>query len=310
MVQVMVAAGVRLDHAWTRLGGGFGDPLRSWSRDVLVRLIEAAGSRGVEALVIVGDLLDRDTVIPDTVDHAAHALAAFPGPVLIVPGRSDWVGGVGGPYDIDMWQPNTTIWRSADYGPWDVAPDLWISAWTSPAASQPRVPHDANGATLLRASAGDGVGLAVPDLVHEPGEAGGSVLILDTRTRSVETLEIPGQPGQILEVDVSAVESTAELAEAIAAASSTGSAEAVLMRLTGQLAARVLLPGFGGPELPPLTVLDLDSLQFRQLEVEAGDRSAQAEFVRALAGAGTSSMERHQTIALGLVALAETATRA
>lgn len=327
MVQIVVAAGLHLDRAWTQLGVGFGEAMRGWSRDALVRLVEAAGSRDAAALVIAGDLLDRATVVPDTVEYAANVLGAFPGPVLIVPGRSDWIGG-SGPYDLDLWYANTAIWRSSEFGEWGKAPGLWISAWTNPAATSPRVPGEAVGGTLLRAAAGDvaaqvpsgsrfittgpvrtEVAVVVPDLVHQPADLGGSVLVVDTEQGAIDSLAFPGQPGSVVELDVTRAETTDEFARALAAAVRGGN-DPVVLRLVGELAPQVLLPGFGGPDLPARVVMDVDSLQFRQLDVDTSDRSARAEFVRAMAGAGSAGLERHQTIALGLVALAETATGA
>jgi hypothetical protein len=245
----------------------------------------------------------------------------------MVPGRSDWIGGVG-PYELDLWQPNTCIWRSAAFSAWDELPSLWVSAWTNPAAVSPRIPHDADGQTLLRASAVDcvdrlplgswlittgareaGAAIVVSDLVHHPDEAGGFALVFDSDNRHVDSVPIPGQPGSLVELDVTAVATTDQLEAALATAVSSGE-EPVMLRLVGELAPRVLLPGFGGPDLPPEVVMNFDYLQYGQLMVEVGDRSAQAEFVRAMAVNGADALALHQTTALGLTALAETATGA
>ncbi|PRC48501.1 hypothetical protein C6A85_79515, partial [Mycobacterium sp. ITM-2017-0098] len=67
----------------------------------------------------------------------------------------------------------------------------------------------------------------------------------------------------------------------------------------------VLLPGFSGPDrdLPNEVVLDVDSLSFATPSVDPADRSARAEFLRAMTYANTSELQRHQTTALGLAAL-------
>jgi hypothetical protein len=321
----MVVAGVHLDRAWSQLGTQFGHELRRWSRDTLAHLVGMAGNRGVTSLILAGDLLDRETIVPDTIDYAGKVLGAFPGSALIVPGRSDWIGGAG-PYELDLWQSNTTIWRAAEFGQWDAMPSLWASAWTSPAACAPRVPDNPESLILLRPAATDLAGQLPPgsrqrlittgalpaegltvlrDVVHEPEEAGGSVLIVDSATGSVEYLSIPGQPGSQIRVDVTGLGTTERLGTALGMALK-GAGGPIIVRLTGELAPRVLLPGFGGPELPPGAVTNLGALRYGQLELDSADRSAEAEFVRAAAASGAGDLERHQAIALGLTALAET----
>jgi len=325
MSRAMIAAGVHLDRAWSQLGTQFGHELRRWSRDTLVHLVELAGNRGVTSLILAGDLLDRETIVPDTVDYAGKVLGAFPGSALIVPGRSDWIGAAG-PYELDIWQPNTTIWRTAEFGPWDPVPSLWVSAWTSPAGSAPRIPDKPESLILLRPAAADLAGqlppgsrqrlittgalpaeglTVLPDIVHEPEEAGGSVLIVDSATGGIEYLSIPGQPGSLVQVDVTGFDATEQLATALSMALQ-GTSGPVVLRLIGALAPRVLLPGFGGPDLPPGAVTNLGSLRYGQLELDSADRSAEAEFVRAAAASGAGDLERHQAIAFGLTALAET----
>ena len=111
-----MVAGVNLDRAWTDLGTGFGNPLRRWSRDVLATVVDEAHRLGIETIVIAGDLFDRSTVLPDTVDYAAKVLGGFRGSVLIAPGRSDWIGGVS-PYAYQDWAGNTTSGMPLSFGP-------------------------------------------------------------------------------------------------------------------------------------------------------------------------------------------------
>jgi hypothetical protein len=90
---------------------------------------------------------------------------------------------------------------------------------------------------------------------------------------------------------------------AAAAESAITSPGPLVLRLHGTLGPTVLLPGFGGPALPPEVVLDLNSVTFGALTVEDSDRSARAEFLRAMGNTRTLDLQRHQTTALGLAAL-------
>src|SRR3954470_24870535 len=90
MTRIIVVAGVHLDRAWPELGNTFGNALRLWSREVLARLVDEARRRDAEAIVIAGNLMDRSTVLPETVEYAATVLGSFPGRVLVAPGSTDW----------------------------------------------------------------------------------------------------------------------------------------------------------------------------------------------------------------------------
>jgi hypothetical protein len=323
-LELMIVAGVHLDRAWAHLGIRFGAVLREWSREALARVIDEAHRQSIETLVIAGDLLDRSTALPATVDYAAKVLASFRGTVLIAPGRSDWVGGFG-PYDLQEWAANTHIWSAADYQPSPQVPMVWASAWTAPAGSAPRAPDAPGPRVLVRAgmdesdlgraairrddllvTTGTAVGesiLTVPDLVHDPRVEGGCAVIVDggDPTKPVRQVELPAQPGGLEELDVTRHESTDALATTLEDA--VKKQGPLLLRLVGELAPSVLLPGFGGPELRAGVVLDLDSLRYAQAVPDRSDRSARAEFLRAMASRRTGDLERHQTTAIGLAAL-------
>ncbi|MET8838061.1 hypothetical protein ABZV78_29700 [Micromonospora sp. NPDC004540] len=323
-MDLMIVAGVHLDRAWSQLGGPFGVALRQWSRDVLARVVDEAHRRNVGALVIAGDLLDRATAVPATADYAAKVLGTFRGNVLITPGRSDWIGGAG-PYGFQDWPTNTYIWSAAEYEPSPTVPMVWASAWTSPAGSSPRVPDAAGPRVLVRAGMGEadldrlnmrhddlhittgtamaGKILTVPDLVHDPRAAGGYALIVDgdDPNRPAERVDLPAQPGRLVEIDVARLQTTDALAASIDSALEVEGP--LLVRLTGTLAPTVLLPGFGGPELPPGVVVDLDPLAYGRATPDSTDRSARSEFLRAMVDIRTNELERHQTTALGLAAL-------
>lgn len=321
---MMIVAGVHLDHAWTGLGASFGSALRDWSRHILAVVVEEANSRKAGTLLIVGGLFDRSYALPKTVDHAAQILGTFKGNVLIVPGRSDWIDG-GSLYSTHKWAPNTYIYSESDYRTGQLAASVWASAWTSPAGFAPRVPDAPGPRVFVRAglsetdlaqlsigpddlvvttgATADDEILNVVDLVCDPRGVGGFALLIDGAepTKPARRVDLPGQPGSLAELDV-----TDEMsADSLAAAIETVLTPQVplLLRLLGTLAPGVLLPGFGGPELPPEVVLDLDSLSFAMPSVDDRDRSARAQFLRAMADADATELHRHQTAALGLAAL-------
>lgn len=305
-MDVMIVGGVHLDHAWADLGARFGSALRDWSRQVLALVVEEANRHSAGLLLIAGDLFDRSYALPATIDYASQILGTFAGDVLIVPGKSDWVDRTS-LYRTHKWAPNTSICSSFDYQSCAAAPTVWVSAWTSPGGSAPRVPVVPEPRVLVRAGMADnddGI-LTVHDLVHDPREPGGFALLINSANpeESPRRIDLPSQPGALVDVDVTNATSTDALDIALAAALTPGSPS--LLRLIGTLAPGVLLPGFGGPDrnLPPEVVLDLDFLSFATPPLDATDRSARAEFLQAMAYANIPELERHQTIALGLAAL-------
>lgn len=304
----MIVSGVHLDHAWAGLGTHFGSALRDWSREVLALAVEEANRRNAGVLLVAGDLFDRSFALPATVDYASQILGTFSGDVVIVPGRTDWIDGTS-LYSTQEWASNTTICSSSDYQSCSAASTLWVSAWTSPGGSAPRVPVAPGPRVLVRAGMADDGFLAVPELVHDPREPGGFALLIDSATPNAPALQVDltGQPGSLVDVDVTDLLDTDALADAVDAVLTPGSP--LLLRLLGTLAPGVLLPGFSGPErnLPPGVVLDLDSLHFATASLDPADHSARGEFLHAMAYANTAELQRHQTTALGLAALAASA---
>lgn len=303
-MDIMIVSGIHLDHAWIGLGARFGSALRGWSREVLARVVQEANTRSAGMLVIAGDLFDRSFASRATVDYASQMLGTFSGDVVIVPGRSDWIDGTS-LYNTHTWASNTSICSSSEYEPLTAATTVWASAWTSPGGSVPPVPSGVEPRLLIRAGGADGA-LYVPDLVHDPRQSGGSVLLIDSAEprQPAQHLELSGrQPGSLVDVDVTDAGSTDDLDYTLEARVMPGNP--LLLRLLGTLAPGVLLPGFGGPDrnLNPEVVLDLDCLSFAMPTVDPADHSARAEFIRAMTYANTPELQRHQTIALGLAAL-------
>jgi hypothetical protein len=330
MTRTMMIAGVNLDKAWTDLGPGLGAALRDWSRQVLALTVDEAGRRGAELLVVLGGLVDRSAALPDTVDYAAQVLGSFSGQVLVVPGPADWTDG-NGLYALQAWAPNTTVLNSASFELVVGQPGVMASAWTSPVGSTPRLVPDATGParTLLRPSltqdqaeklrdhgrvattgAASEAVLSVPDLVRAPGTEGGWGLIIDLDEADAEgeRVHLPQQPGRTTSLDMSGLRDPAEFAEALTTVGQE--AGPVVVSLTGSLGPSMLLPGFGGPEIPTAVVLDLSGLRYAVETPEPSDRSTRAEFLRAMSTTRGDERERHQTTALGLRALESSAVGA
>lgn len=326
-MQMVIVSGVHLDRAWAGLGAPFGSALRDWSRHVLALVVEEANHRNAEILLIAGGLVDRSYALPATIDYASQLLGTFCGNVLVVPGKSDWIVS-GSLYSTHKWSPNISICSASDYQPSVAAASVWVSGWTSPAGLAPPIAHGPGPRMLVRpgmaesdldrlsigpddlivttgATVAEGV-LTVPDLVHDPRQAAGFGLLIDSAelTKPAQRIDFPSPPGLSVEVDVTNETSTAELAAAIEVVLTPGTP--ILLRLLGTLAPGVLLPGYGGLELPPEVVLDLDPLSFATVSVDDVDRSARAEFVRAMANASIAALQQHQTTALGLAALEAT----
>jgi hypothetical protein len=323
-VNTMIVAGVHLDNAWRELGGEFGRALRAWSRDVLSHTISESNRRGVETLIIAGDFFNRSFALPATIDVVVQLLETFSGSVLIAPGKADWIDAAS-LYRTRPWPANTFIWSEPEYRPSELVPSVWASAWTSPSGSSPRLP-DATGPRLVvragmaeaelgrvatsppdlfvttGAAVAEGI-LTVPDLVHDPRTPGGFALLVDSEdpTSAAERVELPGRPGILVELDVTAIPDTDAFGAALESALAPN--DLVVLRLEGTLSPAVLLPGFGGPELPAGVVLDRSAVTFGEQTVEDSDRTARAVFLRAMAHARTSGVQRHQTTALGLAAL-------
>lgn len=313
MTRIAVVAGVALDRAWPTLGPAHGTALRDRSRSSLIQLVEESTVRGAESIVVLGGLISRATVMPETLAYAAAILESFSGTVHVAPGPEDWWGG-GGPYEIVAWPDNVHFWTSPTFEPAPGEPRLWGSACTSSLPSMPRVPRDvSDGPARVLARAGlspadldrmptRDLVLTVPDLVAAPGNGGGSFLMVDlSEGVVVDVVELPGQSGAVVDLVVDDLETTAELGAALTAASTD--AGPVVVRLSGALAPRVLLPGMGGPDLAWGQVLDVDALTYAVQTTEPTDRSTRAEFLRAMAASRGDDRERHQTTALGLAAL-------
>ena len=327
MSRVFVVSGVHLDRAWTDYPSGVGSTLRAWSREILPSVVQQAAMSEASTLLVLGDLLDRDNVSPDTIEYAAATLGRFAGSVVIAPGQRDWFGD-SGPYEVGTWMENTTIWSSEAFTESAEMPGLYGSAWTAADSPSPRAPDAAashtrvwaraqmaqlpsSGGTDLALTSGQALevkdgAFVVSQLVHEPqyGQSGGLVLDVGGIDIAAQIVSLPSQPGSAVELDTSRL-LTQERFDAALVKAARATAP-VVIRLTGVLPQGVLLPDFNQFQLPDNVHVDLAQLHFSTTTPDLGDHSMQAEFLRSVQAMEWEALDRHQTIALGLQALAST----
>lgn len=323
---MFIVSGLHLDRAWPDLGPAFGKAWRSWSRTLLSEVVERAQRLEADTILVLGDLVDRETVLPDTLDFATQTLGSFPGTVLIVPGRRDWAGDAG-PYERAAFADNTEVWSTESYSELPAAPGVFGSAWTSPSpvrepprpggpattrriwvrADSESVPLTVEATDDLLITSGptvridEGV-LVAPQLVGEPGAVPrGLVMDLGEEAAAARIVRLSEPPGSRVDLDVTALTSTQALDQALD--SVDRGHNPVLLSLVGTLAPGVLLPGSGGPVPGEAVHLNLSALTYADPPRRSGDHSMVAEFLRAMAESPDDARTRHQVTALGLRAL-------
>ena len=108
--------------------------------------------------MVVGDLMDRSTVLPETVEYAAAVLGSFPGHVLIAPGPPTG-SAMAAPMSSARGPQISTSGRTPRFEPAPAMPTMWGSAWTSPSSRAPRPADDGRDGglrTLVRAGLSEG----------------------------------------------------------------------------------------------------------------------------------------------------------
>lgn len=324
MTRVLAVHGVGLDRAWPELGHEHGELMRGWSAELLAEAVQAAAREEVDALVVAGDLFDRATATPSTVEYAAAVLGSAGVPVVVVPGQRDWYGD-GSPYVHSSWPASVRIAANAAFEP--VLDDrIWVSAWTGPTSQLPATPAGSEGpALLVRPSVAGATEVAerLPHGLHlltsgeqHDDEGWTSVAPLASLERAMGVLLVdvaedhrPGAarvplgepPVLLVELDVTGLGSEEQLREALVAAAD----RPALIRLMGELAVEVLPPALHAEPLPPHLVVDETELTFADPRITPDDRTTRAELLRGLAGLGLERRRLHVSTALGLRALAE-----
>lgn len=325
MDRMLVVSGLHLDRAWTRRGPRIGDALRQWSSALLGQLVEAAREHEADGLVVVGDLFDRSSTLPSTMEYAAAVLQSFGGPVIIVPGIGDWYGGAS-PYSYGTWPSNVQIATTTAFSAMEAEGIVWASAWTSPVARSVALPADVGGLLLVRPSVAEPAGLSaqLPDHVHlltsgeqhaeadgyavvrplvEVGHTEATALLLDLRGGALTTQQVSLGPSPVRTavVDLGRVVDDQEAFDVVCAQAADG--EPTVVRAVGVLPAAVLPPSLLEPRWPDHLLVDEGGLEYASPAADADDRTTQGEFMRAMAEIAATPRERHIATALGLQAM-------
>ena len=331
---LLAVAGLALDRAWPELGPVRGAQRRDESRAALVQLADAA-RRGVDALVVAGDLLDRRSVEPATLDLLVRLFEAIAVPVVIAPGTLDWYSD-DSPLATTDWPANVHVVTDPSGEPIELSTGLviWASAVTSPllvrlsipgpgvasASGQVAVVHGTEpvqDADLDAAGVAHAV-VAVPDVTAStrratstgaavPTQLGASwpscavSLILDAEGRLLgrDVLPLPVTALTVVEVDAEACLTSEQLRGAVQKAADAG---AGAVRLTGRLASGVLLPHLL-PDSPPDIEVDATAVDHELSRPPDDDFTTAAAFLRDLTAREGPPADRHQAAALGLLAL-------
>ena len=107
---------------------------------MLAQVVDVAQTSGADAIVIVGDLFDRSTVLPSTVEYTAKVFESFSGRVHVAPGIKDWYGD-DCPYVYGPWGTNTRAWTTATFTSADSDDATLLgSAWTARSIASPATP--------------------------------------------------------------------------------------------------------------------------------------------------------------------------
>lgn len=317
--RIAVVAGVFLDRAWPDLGPIAGRERREQTLPALLAAVRVAREQQAHALVVLGGLASRTTVMPTTLQDAWRALQAFDGPVVVVPGPDDWWDDQS-PYALMPPPSNVTIATNRDQRVEAAGLAFAVSAVTSPGGT----------ATFPRSAAGDATVIALPtwiDRLPSVGSSAGLVLVatdgppdedssavfvrnlcgggdatlfmIDVATGLAEGHVVAHVDEQVDVLDVSDCADSSSLQELIDERARAGFSGR--LQLVGALPSGVLLPDTTDYD----GWLDLHDLEYVLDDPDPRDQSARAEFVRGLvADVEPPPRVRHQAIAHGLAAFA------
>lgn len=130
-LRILLFSNLLLDRPYEWAPPAVADARRESARGALVELLGAARSHAVDVIACAGDLFDRRTVAPATIQWLIAALRSAGSRVLIAPGNRDFVGPLGG-YPRHEWPHNVTIFEEARFTPVEVADGVtvWGTAHT------------------------------------------------------------------------------------------------------------------------------------------------------------------------------------
>jgi DNA repair exonuclease SbcCD nuclease subunit len=110
MLKFIHAADFHLDTAFAALPPGQAAERRRESRELAFRLADYVNSRGIQLVLLAGDLFDSAAPYRETGETLAEALGRMKAQVFAAPGNHDWYG-PGSPWLTVDWPENIHIFR-------------------------------------------------------------------------------------------------------------------------------------------------------------------------------------------------------
>lgn len=112
MLKFIHAADFHLDSAFAALPAGRAAERRRESRELVFRLADYVNARGVQLVLLAGDLFDSAAPYRETGEALAEALGRMNARVFAAPGNHDWYG-PGSPWQTVEWPENVHIFRES-----------------------------------------------------------------------------------------------------------------------------------------------------------------------------------------------------
>ncbi|MDQ6838931.1 MAG: metallophosphoesterase family protein [Actinomycetota bacterium] len=125
LLSLMLLSDVGLDRPCEWATPAIASSRRAAAKQALVDILIEARRRSVDVIACAGDLFDRHTVKPATMQWLVTAFRSAGVPVLIAPGNEDFLGPLGG-YARHRWPPNVHIFTSERLTPLECAGDVTI----------------------------------------------------------------------------------------------------------------------------------------------------------------------------------------
>nr|WP_326184941.1 metallophosphoesterase [uncultured Oscillibacter sp.] len=110
MLKFIHAADFHLDSAFGALSARQAAARRRESRELAFRLANYVNSRGIDLVLLAGDLFDSGSAFRETGEQLGSALGQMQAKVMIAPGNHDWMG-PGSPWLTVDWPENVHIFR-------------------------------------------------------------------------------------------------------------------------------------------------------------------------------------------------------
>jgi DNA repair exonuclease SbcCD nuclease subunit len=131
LLRALLLSDLLLDRPYEWAPPEVANERREAAREALVAILTLGRERQVDAIACAGDLYDRRTVQPTTMQWLAAALRSAGAPVLIAPGDRDYVGPLGG-YTNREWPENVTVFEHDRFTPVEVGDGvtIWGAAHT------------------------------------------------------------------------------------------------------------------------------------------------------------------------------------